>query len=95
MSLFCETISINAKCKWSPNGGLSINFVDPSYLRSDSIVYDADNQSLVAIVHQNEFLIGRIDDSLADHFEIERSVSLIAQHVNGDHLQRKVNLSVH
>lgn len=95
MTLFCETKTISAKCSWTPEHGLMINFSDPSYLRSDCIVYDRSKHSLLAIVHEGEFLVGSIDASLTDHFETEGGILLTATHVNGTSLHRKVPISMH
>lgn len=94
MTLCCQTQTINAECSWTPEHGLMIKFSDPSYLRSDYIIYSRSNAALSVIVHEGEFLMGNIDDNLTDLFEREKGILLTAIHVNGTALHRKVPISI-
>lgn len=63
--------------------GFSIRFFDPSYVRSETILYEKKTRQIHAILHENIHYIGIVPESMSNDLSHGGEVSLIADHYSG------------
>ncbi len=72
----------------------AIRFFDPAYVRSEKIIFDRNNGSVHAVLHENMILIGSVPEDLVDSFGSHEEVLLSAAHYAGKEVCLKAKISV-
>ncbi|MGH1376488.1 MAG: hypothetical protein ACRBCK_09085 [Alphaproteobacteria bacterium] len=65
------------------DGEASIKFSDPSYTRSEAILFNPICQSVHAVLHEGVFFVGRAPDHFVKELKTKNIVGLRANHFSG------------
>lgn len=68
-------------------GAVCITFDDPAYVRSESILVDVERSQIKAILHEQEFLLGRVSNSMSQAFADNEEALLTALMPDGKLLE--------
>lgn len=85
---------IQAEFLKNSRGDAFIRFFDPAYVRADVIVLDRESKSLYAVLHEQEHLIGELDEDMLKAFEGNEEVFLTASHYHSGVVNLKAELHV-
>ncbi len=71
-----------------------IKFFDPSYVRSETIVFEPKTRKVHAVLHENLHFLGQISEELGASFQDNGSVLLSAAHYSGTSVEMTAHISV-
>lgn len=71
-----------------------IEFADPAYTKSESILFNPKNKSVHAVMHEGLFLVGHVPDDIASDFTKHKKIELCADHYDGKVLRLHAQISI-
>jgi hypothetical protein len=71
-----------------------INFFDPAYVRSETIVFEPKTCKVHAVLHENLHFLGQIPAELGASFQNGGDVLLSAPHYSGQDVKMTAHISV-
>lgn len=71
-----------------------IKFSDPSYARSDVILFNPTCHSVHAVLHEGVFFLGRAPDDFVKELKTKNIVGLQAEHFSGKNVHLSVPVAI-
>ena len=85
---------IPAHFKKNQANQLSIEFIDPTFTRAETILYDPNTQEIHALLHEGLFTIGHVPQGFQDSLGHGDEIILCADHYAGHKVTMRAALSI-
>ncbi len=86
--------SVRARFIKNKDDKILIEFADPAYTKSESILFNPKNKSVHAVMHEGLFLLGHVPDDIVTDFTTGKSIELCADHYDGKILRLHAQISI-
>tara|TARA_B100001093_G_C26635612_1_gene930789 strand:- start:27 stop:317 length:291 start_codon:yes stop_codon:yes gene_type:complete len=83
---------VNAEILLDSDNCPLIQFNDPAYIRAETVLFNAEDRSVHAVLYEGQFLIGHVPEELNGSFEKHKTITLSADHFTGKKISLKANL---
>lgn len=73
---------------------LSLEFTDPAYAKAERVLYNRESRDVHAIMHEGIVFLGNAPEALAERFESNSVIEMIADHYAGNQIRMNAMISV-
>ena len=86
--------SVNSSFLCNDKGAVGILFDDPNFVRSETILFDANTGHVHAVLGEQQMLVGHLSGKLVQAFANQNKVTLTSRRIDGSILDLEARLVV-